>query len=106
MVTPFGAPGRVPFLPRTSIPVDSVVRADARLTKTFRLPWEASTVALAFEAFNVFNEISNTAVNQFAYQAVGNIISPLPGVGAGIASGGYPDGTNARRAQVSARFTF
>lgn len=106
MVTPFGAPGRVPFLPRTSIPIDSVVRADARLTKTFRLPWESSTIALAFEAFNVFNEISNTAVNQFAYQAVGTIISPLPGVGAGTSSGGYPDGTNARRAQVSLRFTF
>jgi len=38
--------------------------------------------------------------------ANGNVISPLPGVGVGTASSGYPDGTNARRAQVSARFTF
>jgi outer membrane receptor protein involved in Fe transport len=106
MVTPFGAPGRVPFLPRTSIPIDDIVRADARITKTFRLPWESSSISLAFEAFNVFNEISNTSVNQFAYQAIGNVISPLPGLGAGTASGGFPDGTNARRAQVAARFTF
>lgn len=64
------------------------------------------SVALAFEAFNVFNHITDTAVNQYAYVANGNIISPLPGVGVGTASSGYPDGTNARRAQVSARFTF
>jgi hypothetical protein len=106
MVTPFGAPGLVPFLPRTSIPIDSIIRADARLTKVFRLPWESTSIALAFEAFNVFNQISNTAVNQYAYQAIGTIISPLPGVGVGTASGGYPDGTNARRAQASLRFTF
>jgi hypothetical protein len=31
---------------------------------------------------------------------------PIPGLGTGTASGGFPDGTNARRAQVSLRVTF
>lgn len=106
MVTPFGAPGRVPFLPRTSIPLGDTINTDARLTKRFNMSREGMNVWLAFEVFNVFNYITNTSVNQFAYVANGNVISPLPGVGVGTASSGYPDGTNARRAQVSARFTF
>ena len=34
------------------------------------------------------------------------VLSPTPGLGVGRASAGFPDGTNARRAQVSARFVF
>ena len=106
MVTPFGAPGRVPFQSRSSIPVDTTNHLDGRLTKVFKLPWEASNVSLSFEVFNIFNSISNTSVVQNAYFASGNIIKAGVGVGNGTASGGFPDGTNARRAQVSARFTF
>lgn len=105
MVTPFGAPGRVPFLPREYLPLGDTIDTDARLSKRFRIR-ESAYVSLLFEAFNVFNYITTTSVNQYAYVANGNVISPLPGVGVGTASGGYPDGTNARRAQVSARFTF
>ena len=106
MVTPFGAPGRVLFEPRTSLPLGNTINTDARLTKRFYMSKESMNIWLAFEAFNVFNYITTTSVNQFAYVANGNVISPLPGVGVGTASGGYPDGTNARRAQVSLRFTF
>jgi outer membrane receptor protein involved in Fe transport len=106
MVTPFGAPGRVLFMPRDSIPLGNTINTDARLTKRFQMSREGMNIWLAFEAFNVFNYITTTAVNQYAYVANGNVISPLPGVGVGTASGGYPDGTNARRAQVSLRFTF
>ena len=105
MVTPFGAPGRVPFLSRSSIPVDTVDHLDGRLTKLFKLR-ESANVSLSFEAFNIFNSISNTSVVQNAYFATGNIIKAGVGVGNGSASNGFPDGTNARRAQVSARFTF
>jgi Carboxypeptidase regulatory-like domain/TonB dependent receptor len=105
MVTPFGAPGRVPFLPRSSIPIDTTNRLDARVTKTFSIK-ESMLVGLSFEAFNVFNTISNTSVVSNAYFASGNIIKAGVGVGTGTASSGFPDGTNARRAQVSARFTF
>jgi len=105
MVTPFGAPGRVPFLPRSSIPIDTTNHLDARITKLFYIR-ESMNLGLSFEAFNVFNTISNTSVVSNAYFASGNIIKAGVGVGVGTASSGFPDGTNARRAQVSARFTF
>lgn len=105
MVTPFGAAIRAPFVPRSNIPVDIVNRLDGRLTKTFAIG-ERSNVSLHFEVFNVFNTISNTSVISTAYRAVGSVITRQPNVGNGTASGGFPDGTNARRAQVSARFSF
>jgi hypothetical protein len=105
MVTPFGAPGRVPFLPRSSVPIDTVNRMDARITKAFAYK-EALKLDLNFEVFNVLNTISNTSVSSNAYFATGTVIKAATGVGNGSASGGFPDGTNARRAQVSARFTF
>lgn len=95
----------MPFLSRSSIPVDTTNHLDARLTKMFFIK-ESMNVALSFEAFNVFNIISNTSVVQNAYFATGNIIKAGVGVGTGTACSGFPDGTNARRAQVSARFTF
>ncbi|MBV9503711.1 MAG: TonB-dependent receptor [Acidobacteriia bacterium] len=105
MVTPFGAPGRVPFLPRSSVALGDINRLDGRLTKVFAIR-ESMNLALNFEAFNVFNIITATSVNSAAYIANGNVISPIAGLGLGTASSGFPDGTNARRAQVSARFTF
>jgi hypothetical protein len=105
MVTPFGAPGRVPFLSRSSIPVDTINRLDGRLTKIFKIH-ESMNIQLSFEAFNIFNSISNTSVVQNAYFGTGNIIKAGVGVGNGTASSGFPDGTNARRGQVVARFTF
>ncbi|PWU08019.1 MAG: hypothetical protein C5B51_08580 [Terriglobia bacterium] len=105
MVTPFGAPGRVPWLPRSNVTIDTVNKMDARLTKSFRL-WESGSVQLNFEVFNLFNTISNTSVNTTTYIASSTTIRQATGVGNGTAAGGFPDGTNARRAQVSARFTF
>jgi hypothetical protein len=106
METPFGAPARVPFLPRSSVPLGAIARVDGRLTKAFALPREAASLALNFEVFNLFNNISATSVNQVAYAAIGANIVPIPGLGTPTASGGFPDGTNARRAQVSVRVTF
>jgi hypothetical protein len=105
MTTPFGAPDRVPFLPHSYVPIDSVNKLDARVSKTFTIKEKMSAV-LSFEAFNVFNVISNTSVNQTAYFANGTTLAQQTGLGSGTASSGFPDGTNARRAQVSARFTF
>jgi outer membrane receptor protein involved in Fe transport len=103
--TGFVGPLHAPFVPRNTVPIDSINRLDARLTKTFSIK-ESMTAALAFEVFNVFNNISNTSVINTAYRAVGSVITAQPNVGNGSASSGFPDGTNARRAQVSARFTF
>ena len=101
----FGGSRRVPFLPRTSIPVDPVYRFDTRLTKQFS--WsERFSLGLGFEVFNLFNHVSDTLVNTTAFQARTGVLSPVAGLGDGNTSGGFPDGTNARRAQVSARFMF
>ncbi|MBL8174985.1 MAG: hypothetical protein JNK48_09960, partial [Bryobacterales bacterium] len=101
----FGGSSRVPFLPAASLDIDQIYRTDARLTKI--LPFnERYQLHLNFEAFNVFNHVSNTAVNGQAFQATNGVLSPTPRLGEGSASQGFPDGTNARRAQVSLRFIF
>ncbi|WP_161570999.1 TonB-dependent receptor [Granulicella sibirica] len=111
----FAATQRVPFLPRSSVNLGTTIRTDARLTKVFGLPKEQS-VTLNFEVFNAFNYSTITSVQTTAafvnadgtitpYDASGGgHILATPGVG--TASAGFPDGTNARRAQVSARYTF
>jgi hypothetical protein len=100
-----GGSNRVPFLPWNSLDIDSVHRVDARLTKA--LPFTERVQAyLNFEAFNVFNTISNTFVNTEAYSLVGGVLTPSSGLGNGNQSQGFPDGTNARRAQVSLRVVF
>ena len=101
----FGASTRVPFIPAANLDVDQIYRTDARLTKI--LPFkERYQLHLNFEVFNVFNHVSDTAVNGQAFQATAGALSPTPRLGEGSASQGFPDGTNARRAQVGARFIF
>ncbi|MCZ2148630.1 MAG: TonB-dependent receptor, partial [Bryobacterales bacterium] len=101
----FGGSSRVPFMPAASLDIDQIYRTDARLTKI--LPFtERYQVHLNFEAFNVFNHVSNTSVNGQAFQARNGVLTPTPRLGEGSASQGFPDGTNARRAQVSLRFIF
>jgi hypothetical protein len=101
----FGAGTRVPFLPRSSLPIDSTCQADARVAKTFRIG-ERIQAQGHFEVFNVTNHVSNTFITVQAYTASGGVLNPSPGLGMGTASGGFPDGTNARRAQISLRLIF
>jgi hypothetical protein len=61
---------------------------------------------LSFEVFNVTNTIVDTSLFAQAFSERGGILSPTPNYGQGNGSSGFPDGTNARRAQVSARFVF
>jgi hypothetical protein len=102
---------RVPFKPTASLPLGSIAKMDARLTKSFILRGE-SRLELSFEATNLFNTIYYTAVSQTMYRSTwstatnSGTIAPVSGTGVGTASGGFPDGTNARRAQVSVRFSF
>jgi hypothetical protein len=102
-VNGFGGSSRVPFYPASSLPIDQVIRTDARLTKIFALS-ERLQLHANFEAFNVFNHVADTAVSTLAFEAKNLVLRPVSGFGRGVASQGYPDGTNARRAQVSARF--
>jgi hypothetical protein len=112
------APGgtRVPFLPTANLPLGHTVQLDGRLTKTFPIH-ETQSIELSFEAINALNHIRFTGVNQLAYKSGWNtstetgylqqqVAGGASGTGAGTASGGFPDGTNARRAQASFRYTF
>ncbi len=100
-----GGWNRVPFLPVGSLDVDKIHRVDARLER--QLPFtERVKGRLIFEAFNVFNMMYNTSISTQAYSAAGGILTPTSGVGRGTNSQGFPDGTNARRAQVAFRLTF
>lgn len=101
----FGGWTRVPFLPASSLDIDQVVRTDARLTRILKIS-DRHEVQLNFEAFNLFNHVANTSVNTAAFEATNGILRPLPHLGEGVASQGYPDGTNARRAQVSVRIVW
>ncbi len=112
------APGgtRVPFLPTANLPLGHTVQLDGRLTKAFPLP-KGQSIQLSFEAINALNHIRYTSVVQLAYKSTWNtttntgVLTQQPvggstGLGAGSASSGFPDGTNARRAQASFRYTF
>jgi hypothetical protein len=101
----FGGSFRVPFWPLSSLDIDQVYRADLRVSKIVPLG-ERRSVYLNFEVFNATNTQSNSGVFNQAYTASNLILTPTAGLGNGRFSGGFPDGTNARRAQFSARFVF
>jgi hypothetical protein len=104
--------GRVPFMPLSNLPLGRTVQLDARLTKRFPIK-AGQNIELSFEAINALNHIRYTSVDQTAYTVdynAGTIRAASTawpnGYGHGSASGGFPDGTNARRAEVSFRYTF
>jgi outer membrane receptor protein involved in Fe transport len=100
-----GGWNRVPFLPVNSQDIDRIYRVDARLTRN--LPFsERVRALLMFEAFNAFNTQYNTGILTTAFTASGGVIKPQAGFGNGNQSQGFPDGTNARRAQVAFRMIF
>ncbi len=102
----FASYQRVPFLPRSSLNLGTTLKTDARLTKQFKLPKEEGLL-LNFEVFNAFNYNTTTSVLQVAMVANSNgTLQKTASAGQGTASAGFPDGTNARRAQVSLRYTF
>jgi hypothetical protein len=100
-----GGSARVPFLPYSNLDIDQTYRIDARVSR--ELPFsERIRGVFNFEVFNVFNRVSNTGVLTEAYSASNGVLTPTPGLGQGNASQGFPDGTNARRAQISFRVVF
>jgi len=118
-----GGDSRVPFLPNNPLHSDPITRGDARLSKTFPIR-ENMPLTLLFEVFNLTNTMSNTGVITTGYTAANKGTAAVPNFviapcgsatattcapttpGLGSASAGFPDGTNARRAQVGVRFTF
>ncbi|MGC1830038.1 MAG: TonB-dependent receptor [Candidatus Acidiferrales bacterium] len=113
----YGLSGRAPFLPMNSVFQPASARDDIRLSKI--LPFgERYKLYLNVEVFNISNSWSPTAMHSSAYNESSSTsvtacgVSPTPCLipvsnyytGSGDAMN--PDGTEARRLQVSARFTF
>jgi hypothetical protein len=81
-------------------------RSDARISKI--LPFgERYKLALSFEAFNVSNSWSPTSMSKQAFTESKGVLTLTPtAYNQGLGDAATPDGTEARRLQVSARFTF
>ena len=119
----FGGNSNVPWLPVNPLMIDPITRFDTRLSKVIPIR-ERMKVYLSFEVFNLTNTVSNTGVNSAGFTAANKgtlaapnfVIAPCGSAtatvcspetpGLGNSSAGWPDGTNARRGQVSARFVF
>jgi len=106
----FAGNTRAPFLPINTIFTPPSYRADARLSKIIPIQIKDRTtnLSLNFEMFNVSNSWSPTAMSSTVYVATKGVLAlQAPGTyGYGTADGGFPDGTQARRMQISARFSF
>jgi hypothetical protein len=99
----------VPWLPVNSYVLPANYRSDARLTKA--LPFGESgryKLFLNFEVFNLANTWSATGfTSSQAYTETKGVLTPTPTfLYVPSADAGFPDGTQARRMQISARFTF
>jgi hypothetical protein len=107
----FAGSKRAGFLPVNSILTPASYRADARITKfiPIKIADHDTRLGLNFEMFNVSNSWSPTAMSSTEYTSSKGILT-LDGVGQtaaygiGTSSSGFPDGTQARRMQISARF--
>ena len=97
----------VPFLPVNSLYSPWVQQENFRVTKNIPLPKESMHLSLIFEAFNIANNWSPTSMTTQAYTEAKGILTPTStAYGVGSGDGGFPDGTQARRLQISARLTF
>ena len=102
----FGGNFRVPFWPVNSLYTPPAYRADARLSKIVDFT-ERLRLYLNLEVFNLSNTVVDTSITNQAFIEAKQVLTFTPSAfGVGTASAGFPDGTNARRAQVGARLVF
>ncbi|HEY3840994.1 MAG TPA: carboxypeptidase regulatory-like domain-containing protein, partial [Bryobacteraceae bacterium] len=118
-----GGDNRVPWLQNNPLQLDPTYRFDTRLQKKIPIG-DKMSLSLLFEVFNLTNTVANTSVSAQGFTAANKgtaaapqfVVAPCASAtattcspttpGLGTASGGFPDGTNARRAQVGLRFAF
>ncbi len=100
-----GGSGRVPFLGLGTLRLPNTYRTDARISKILPFSERFRTI-LNFEVFNLTNTITYTSITNRGFTSNGFNITPAAGLGLPTQSSGFPDGTNARRAQVSIRIDF
>src|ERR1051326_8746978 len=100
-----GGFSRVPFQPVSNLDVDAIYKVDARLTK--KLPFTERVVGyLQIEAFNLFNTPYDTGRRSAEYNLVGTALQYRGDYATPSSDAASPDGTTARRAQISLRLTF
>jgi len=102
-----GLSSRVPWLPVNTYRYPSAYRSDARLTKVIPIR-ERYHLDLNLEVFNLANTWSATGyTSNRAYSEAKGVITATPQL-LNVPSGDAlpPDGTQARRLQISGRFTF
>jgi hypothetical protein len=102
-----GLSGRVPFLPYNGYYLPALYRSDARISKIVPLG-EKVQVSLNFEMFNLANTwAARGYTSSQAYTESKGVLTPTPGNLYVPSSDAYaPDGTEARRMQISARIVF
>lgn len=100
-----GGFGRVPFQPVSNLDLDPEYRVDARLSKKL-IFGERVTAYLTFEAINLFNTPYDLSRRTVEYNLVGTALQFRGDYATPSADALSPDGTTARRAQVSLRVTF
>ena len=77
------------------------------MSKVIPLPREGMKLGLSFEAFNIANNWSPTGLTTQEFTEAKGVLTYTPAAfNVGTGDGGFPDGTQARRLQVSARLTF
>ena len=102
----FGGNSRVPFELFDSLYTPPFYREDFRLTKPIPIN-ERVHFFLNFEAFNVSNTWTPTSLTTQQFVEAKGVLTLTPAAyGVGTQDGGFPDGTQARRFEVSARVTF
>ena len=104
-----------PDVERNSIYGENNYRLDLRLARTFRVK-EKVSIELIAEGFNVFNRANFNGFNSGLYSVVTPTGTPAvdtpiqftrnASFGQRTNDGSQPDGTNARRFQLAARFRF
>ena len=100
-----GGFSRVPFQPVSNLNVDVIRKVDARLAKKLPLT-ERVTGYLQFEAFNVFNTPYDTSRRGTEYDLTGTTLKLRTDYATPSSTAASPDGSTARRAQVSLRLLF
>jgi hypothetical protein len=103
-----GLSTRVPFWQANSMLLPALYKSDVRLSKIFPFGTDGRYKAyFNFEAFNISNSWSPTSVASQAYTEAKGVLTLTPSAyGFGTGDSASPDGTLARRMQLSIRFTF
>lgn len=103
-----GLSTRVPFWQANSVYQPAFYRQDARLSKILPFgPDDRYKLFFSFDVFNISNSWSPTAMTNQAYTEAKGVLTLTPAAyGFGSSDAMSPDGTAARRMQLSLRFNW